>query len=233
MRRRALRYTGLVRRFVSVVVIGLSLGCGKSSKPATHAGNHAGEHGGKGEKSETKVVKKDGKVYVVTTTTKYVEPPTPPPRAADPWPGDPLVKFNVDKLNEYRKKHGAPPLAYDAKISAFALEGSKQLAKDHTAHAHFNARIKGQLGDKGALEGKSGFGSRAAENQGDWNGIPVLDPDPAKNGRKQIELTLQIMYDEGPGGGHHDNMLNPKFRRVGVGLVVVSGKLYMTNDFSD
>jgi uncharacterized protein YkwD len=40
------------------------------------------------------------------------------------------------------------------------------------------------------------------------------------------------MIDEGPGGGHHDNMLNPKFRRVGIGLVIDGNELYLTNDFS-
>ncbi len=60
-----------------------------------------------------------------------------------------------------------------------------------------------------------------------------MDPDPVKSGKKQIDVMLKLMMDEGPGGGHHDNMMNPKFRRVGVGLVDVGGRLYMTNDFSD
>jgi hypothetical protein len=184
--------------------------------------------------TETRVEKRGGKTTVVTVTKRVVEAPAPPRRTkGDPWPSDPLVKFNVDRLNDYRRKHGAPPLAYDAKISTFALAGSRQLAKDHTPHAHFNAKIKAALGDPEAMKGGSGFGSRAAENQGDWNGIPQLDADPARNGRKQIEITLQLMYDEGPGGGHHDNMLNPKFSRVGVGLVYVGPKMYLTNDFSD
>jgi len=41
------------------------------------------------------------------------------------------------------------------------------------------------------------------------------------------------MYDEGPGGGHYENMINPKFKRVGIGLVYVGDKLYLTNDFTD
>jgi hypothetical protein len=44
---------------------------------------------------------------------------------------------------------------------------------------------------------------------------------------------LKMMMDEGPGGGHYDNMMNPRFRRVGIGLFDSGGKLYMTNDFSD
>lgn len=208
--------------------LALTVGC--KPKPASHAGS--GEPPPGDVTVERHVVKEGGKTKIVTVTKRVVAAPTPPPRPADPWPGDPLVKLNVDVINAYRKKHGVPPVVYDAKISAFALAGSKQLAKDHTPHAHFNAKVKSQLGDPEAMKGKSGFGSRAAENQGDWNGIPELAPGAA-NGKTQIELTMKLMYDEGPGGGHHDNMLNPKFRRVGVGLHYVGKKLYLTNDFSD
>lgn len=187
-----------------------------------------------GEKTTTEVVTgKDGHKYIVTHTTKTIPAPEPPDRPADPYPSDPLVRLNVERINDLRKKHGRAPVKYDAKISAFALEGSKQLAVDHKAHAHFNAKIKSVLSDPEAMKGKSGFGSRGAENQGDWDGIPRLAKDNAENGKQQIELTLKLMMDEGPGGGHYENMLNPKFKRVGVGLVGIGDKLYMTNDFSD
>jgi hypothetical protein len=171
----------------------------------------------------TKVVKEGNTTTITTTTTTWVDAPAPPPRPADPWPADPLVKYNVDKLNEYRLAAGVPALLYDAPVSAFALEGSKQLAIDHEPHAHFAANVKGA----------PGFGTRSAENQGDWNGIPKLDADPRANGRKQVDVMLKLMIDEGPGGGHHDNMLSPKYRRVGVGLFTSGGKLYLTNDFTN
>jgi uncharacterized protein YkwD len=189
---------------------------------------------GTGEKTTTEVVTgKDGKKYIITRTTKTVPAEAPPDRPADAYPSDPLVKYNVDQINMYRKKHGRAPVKYDAVISAFAITGSKQLAKDHTAHAHFNANIKGQLGSADAMKGKSGFGSHGAENQGDWNGVPKLDENKLENGKKQIDIMLKLMMDEGPGGGHYENMLNPKFKRVGIGLVYVADKLYLTNDFSD
>jgi uncharacterized protein YkwD len=159
----------------------------------------------------------------ITTTKRTVEAPPPPPRPADPWPGDPLVKYNVDRINAFRAQHGLAPLLYDASISAFAKKGSERLASDHAPHANFHDNA----------QGAPGFGSRSAENQGDPGGVPTMDPDPGANGRKQIDVMMKLMIDEGPGGGHHDNMLNPRFRRVGVGLVYVGGKLYLTNDFSD
>jgi hypothetical protein len=156
-------------------------------------------------------------------TTRLVPAPPPPPRPADPLPGDPLVKYNLDVLNQYRARAGVSALLYDAKITDFARDGSRQLARDHSPHAHFMAHA----------QGAPGFGSRSAENQGDPNGVPPMGADAVSSEKMQIAVMLKLMFDEGPGGGHHDNMLNSKYRRVGVGLYEVNGTLYMTNDFSD
>ena len=160
---------------------------------------------------------------VITTSTVEAPPPLSRPRPADPLPDDPLLRFNLELLNGYRARAGVRPLLYDAKISAFALAGSKELAHDHEPHAHFRAHA----------EGAPGFGSRSAENQGDPNGVPPLAPEPLSSGKKQIATMLKLMFDEGPGGGHHDNMLNPRYRRVGLGVYEPNGTLYLTNDFSD
>jgi uncharacterized protein YkwD len=159
----------------------------------------------------------------VTTTRRRVEAPPPPARPADPWPGDPLVKYNVDRINAYRAQKGLAPLLYDAKISAFARAGSDRLADDHEPHANFKAHA----------DGAPGFGSRSAENQGDPSGVGPMDRDAVTSGKKQIDVMLRLMMDEGPGGGHYENIVNARFRRVGVGLVYAGGRLYLTNDFSD
>lgn len=218
---------------VALVACGGSKGASSPSKSA--AGGGGGEDPGT-TTTETRVVEKDGKKYVetITHTKKTVPAEAPPDRPADPYPSDPLVKYNVDAINMYRKKHGAPMLKYDAKISVFATAASKQLSKEHKAHAYFNAHIKGALSDPDAKKGKSGFGSRGAENQGDWDGVPrLVEKNDLENGKKQIDVMMKLMYDEGPGGGHYENMINPKFKRVGIGLVYVGDKLYLTNDFSD
>ena len=36
---------------------------------------------------------------------------------------------------------------------------------------------------------------------------------------------LKLMMDEGPGGGHYDNIMSPKLRRIGVGIVYVQQPL--------
>lgn len=165
----------------------------------------------------------DGSIKKTTITRRTVEAPSRPDRAADPYPSEALVKYNVDRVNAFRAKGGLAPLKYDAKMSSFARKGSEELSEDHTPHKYFHDHI----------EGASGFGSRSAENQGDPSGVPALDSDAKKSGRKQVDLMLQLMMDEGPGGGHYDNIMNGKLRRIGIGLVYAGGKLYLTNDFSD
>jgi hypothetical protein len=163
------------------------------------------------------------KKTTITTTHKVVPMPPPPPRPADPYPGDVLVRYNVERVNAYRAKKNLAPYLYDQKISDYAMAGSQQLSRDHNPHAHFKTLPRNQ----------PGFGSKAAENQGDPSGVPQLDPDKIKNGQKQIDTMLELMFAEGPGGGHYDNMMNPELRRIGVGVFYSAGRMYLTNDFSD
>lgn len=145
----------------------------------------------------------------------------PPPRTnVLPKPDVALqaaILHNLHQLNAYRARAGAQALQLDPKLNAFAQQGSLELQQNHTPHGHFQRR--------NVFE--SGFQGGAAENQGDPNGWPIRGGLNAT-----IDAILQAMIDEGPGGGHHDNMLNPKFRRVGIGLVVDGNELYLTNDFS-
>ena len=212
----------------SVAVLGLGLvlaACGGAHDPPARAASTPDDVPGGGDvREERRVIVErtpDGTRETVITTRRTTRPAPPaPPRAADPYPGDPLVKFNVDLLNQYRARAGVAPLVYDARVSAFAFDGSRELAANHRAHAHF-ARSPAYAG-------------HTAENQGDPNGVPPMGPDRTSSGQQQIAMLLKLMFDEGPGGGHHDNMLNPTYRRVGIGLFYTpAGALYLTNDFSD
>jgi len=166
----------------------------------------------------------DGSVRKTTITRRTVPAPAPapPPRPADAYPADPLIRYNVDRVNAYRAQGGLPPLRYDARISAFAIAGSQRLARDHVPHANFADNVQSQH-----------FGSHSAENQGDPRGVPTMDADPWRNAQKQVDIMLKLMMDEGPGGGHYDTIMNPKLRRIGVGNVYSGGRFYLTNDFSD
>jgi uncharacterized protein YkwD len=211
-----------VRPVVALVMfVALASGCKhQDGDGASSAGDPNG-----GEKVEQQVVYEklpDGSVRKTTITKRTVGTPPPPPRPADAYPGDPLVKYNVDRVNQYRAQAGLPPLLYDARLSAFAKVGSQRLASDHSPHANFAENAQSQH-----------FGSRSAENQGDPGGVPVMDADPWRNATKQVDIMLKLMMDEGPGGGHYDNIMSPKLRRIGVGNVYVGNRFYLTNDFSD
>lgn len=134
-------------------------------------------------------------------------------------------KYNLDRINQLRAQAGLQPLVLDAQLTQFAREGSAQLMRDHVPHGHF--------AQSGSSMWKQGFNGAAAENQGSNTGWPRLAQDPTSNEKQQIDQILSMMMREGPGGGHHDNILNPKMKRMGIGLVEDSeGKLWMTNDFS-
>jgi uncharacterized protein YkwD len=148
------------------------------------------------------------------------------PIATSPAPGagtamDAFLQKNLDVVNQFRAAEGAPPVSIDPDMSRFAQAGSDELSQDHAPHQHFeNAQ-------------DAPFRGSAGENQGDPNGWPQADGDATMNQLDQIQQILQAMYDEGPGGGHHDNIVNPAYTRLGVGLVTVEGQLYLTNDFTE
>jgi uncharacterized protein YkwD len=134
-----------------------------------------------------------------------------------------LEQYNLDKVNEYRRAAGVPPLTLDTRMSEFARQGSQQLAAGGAAHAHY--------GQAGSTMKDYGFHGTTAENQASW---PRLAKDADENRRRQIDDILKSMMSEGPGGGHHDNMLSPAYKRLGVGLVDDGkGGMSFTNDFSD
>lgn len=208
--------------FLSLLAL-LAASCGPRDGQSADAGYPAGRGDGQVRQEVIYERMPDGSVRKTTITKRTVPAPAPAARPADPYPADPLVRYNVEQVNAYRARGGLPPLLYDARLSAFAVQGSHRLARDHVPHANFAEHAQAQH-----------FGSRSAENQGDPGGVPVLDASNAwRNATKQVDIMLKLMMDEGPGGGHYDNIMNPKMRRIGIGNVVVGNRFYMTNDFSD
>ncbi len=134
--------------------------------------------------------------------------------------------YNLAGVNAFRRAAGLAPVALDTTLSSFARAGSAQLMNDHAPHGHFRTA--------GDSMWQQGFARGAAENQGSPTGWPRADADPTKNEQRQIDQILASMMGEGSGGGHYRNMMNPKAKRVGIGLIEDSGgKLYLTNDFSE
>lgn len=219
----------VVVRFFGALLVAIvacaTAACGPKDGQSGAAGYPAGADPGDDGQVSQEVIRErmpDGSIRTTTITKRKVAAPAPPARPADPWPADPLVRYNVEQVNVYRARGGLPPLLYDGRLSSFATAGSQRLARDHVPHANFAENASGQH-----------FGSRSAENQGDPGGVPSMDADPRRNGPRQVDIMLKLMMDEGPGGGHFDNIMSPKLRRIGVGIVYVNNRFYMTNDFSD
>jgi uncharacterized protein YkwD len=137
--------------------------------------------------------------------------------------GDALVQHNLDVLNQYRalETPPAPALALDAQLSSFALAGSQQLLASNVPHEHFKS-----ASSSGAIWA-SGFCHDAGENQ-----APGWPASSDALEQKSIDDVLAQMMAEGPGGGHHDNIVGTQFTRVGIALLVDNGQLWLTNDFS-
>jgi uncharacterized protein YkwD len=115
-------------------------------------------------------------------------------------------------INGLRSLNGVGLLERDDALTAFAQEGSEQVSRDHRGHGHFTDH---------AADCPS-----CGENQ---SGATGWRPGPVG---RQIDEVLQLMMAEGPGGGHHDNMLNPRWTRLGVGIVNPGGEMYLTLDFA-
>lgn len=137
--------------------------------------------------------------------------------------GDEHVQHNLATLNMYRAQAGAPALTLDDTLSTFSTTASDMLESSGQAHGYFVSQSQ-----SGALWNE-GFCNTAAENQAPGWSI-------AQNGGDEdatIDAVLAAMMAEGPGGGHHDNILATSSTRLGVGLVVDAQQaLWFTNDFS-
>jgi hypothetical protein len=165
------------------------------------------------------------------------------PKTVKPLIDDGNIRHNLDLINQLRAKVGAPALSLDPQLNAYALAGSQELLSDHVQHNYSKTHpLPGNI--VGAW----------AENQSYVYGWPLNQPfngqPPAKSVNEQIDDIVNEMWAEGPGGSHHDNIANPKYRYLGVGLVVNPndltdpnnpgipasywrGALYLTNDFTE
>jgi hypothetical protein len=120
--------------------------------------------------------------------------------------------YTLRYINGLRSLNGREPLTLDDRLTEFAQQGSEQLSRDHRPHGHI-------IDEQGKCPGCS-------ENQGDsygWRPAPL---------QKQIDEILAGMMAEGTGGGHHDNILRPEWRKLGVGIVYPEGRLFFTTDFT-
>ena len=139
----------------------------------------------------------------------------------EPAPMHPDSDMSEDEARDYvlgyvngvRKLNAVAPVARDESLDAFAQAGSEQLAQDHRPNQHM------------ALHG-SELHAKSGEVQGSPDGAP-----PGVLEDRIAEILLRMMA-EGKGGMHYDAILQPEWRRLGVGLVSHGGRMYVTVDFA-
>jgi hypothetical protein len=143
---------------------------------------------------------------------QYGQPQVAPQPAAHPasQPAAPssagsLEQTCVDTINAYRKTVGSPPVARWSAAESCANSQSQSDSRSKKAHGAF-----GQCGEM------------AQDECPGWNGPPST----------MIGDCLKMMWDEGPGGGHYENMKNPLYTWVSCGFYTLpDGSVWAVQDF--
>jgi uncharacterized protein YkwD len=134
-------------------------------------------------------------------------------RAADKGSASDDLQFCVDEVNRYRKKAGKPPLQRSPELEAFAAEGAAADTRARTPHRHFSRvpypRPFSEMGE---------------------NVIPWWPLKQYGSVREIMRVGTSGMWDEGPGGGHYENLVG-NFTHVGCGIHVANGEVTVTQDF--
>jgi hypothetical protein len=122
-------------------------------------------------------------------------------------------QYCVDQLNVYRAKVGAAPFTRSDALQTFATDGAKSDSQSNQPHGHFIAT--------------NGGGIAFAENE-----VPGWPQARFGSVRAVIDGGLKMMFGEGPGGGHYENMTNKSYTQGGCGVYVTSqSEVWVTMDF--
>lgn len=140
-----------------------------------------------------------------------------------PSPRKLAVLMLLAAINKGRTAHGLPALALDPQQSKCSRSHSKDMAREgQISHDQFPADICVPH-------------TYAAENVGEA---------PRGSASAAVLELHRLMMDEGPcetsactgaayeQHGHYMNLLNPRYKHVGIGIVVKNGATWLTEDFT-
>ena len=147
--------------------------------------------------------------------------PAGPVATASPGGGS-AQQYALNQVNAARASYGFAPLVLDATISAVAYGHAADMAAyNYFSHTSRNGMTFAQRLTAGGVS----YGYRG-ENICFLGGATVT---AALNW-----CHAQFMAEPYPGGGNHkDNILNPNFRRIGIGIAIGGGRVYVVWDFTD
>jgi hypothetical protein len=118
-------------------------------------------------------------------------------------------------INSYRATlSGAPPYTRTSALEQYAAAGAQDDSQTGTAHGHFTST-------------NGGNGVAFAENE-----LPGWPLSQYGSVSSVIDQGMQAMWNEGPGGGHYENMTSTQYTQAGCGIFVASdGSVWITTDF--
>jgi uncharacterized protein YkwD len=135
----------------------------------------------------------------------------PTGRAPDPPPYDEELQRCVELVNHYRATIKRTPLTRSAALEAFAAKAAANDGVAHVGHQYFRRT--------------RGGGVSFAENS-----IPWWPMASVGGVRGALEQGLQMMWDEGPSGGHYRNMVARR-SEIGCGIFVNGGEVTIVQEF--
>ncbi len=159
-----------------------------------------------------RVTRRDGRVTAVRFYTRasaaVYEPPHPRPSQEESpqQPPSELVQEIIELCNQRRAEHGAPPLSAHPLLARAAVGHSQEMLDlDYFAH---ESPIAGRetVMKRVLLTGASPL--RVGENLFKASGVPVT---------ALADQTVECWMNS---PGHRQNLLNPAFSRVGIGIAL-------------
>jgi hypothetical protein len=132
----------------------------------------------------------------------------------EPDPIENARQFCVDETNRYRMQHGRAVLVRSSQLEAYADQGALISHEGGAPHQHF---LQTQGGGVAFAENEFPRASIASFGNGDLSEL--------------VRFWIRVTYEEGPGGGHYENLLHPSARRLGCGIHVRDGDATIIQDF--
>jgi len=136
-----------------------------------------------------------------------------PVARAEPGPYEAELVLCISETNALRVSEGLPALTRSPELEACAAEAAAEDHRSGTPHGHFQRT--------------SGCDVALAENE-----LPrwLLAAQPGALAGV-IRSGIAMMWDEGPGGGHHDNIVGPKYREIGCGVFIGADSVTVVQSF--
>jgi len=127
--------------------------------------------------------------------------------------GDAAHAACVDQTNAYRAMKGKAAVVYNANLEAYADEGA-MVDFSSSPHHHFSSTGGGGIA----------FAENECPQQGNWHvGADIV---------MTVKDCMKAFYDEGPGGGHYENMMGP-YTTIGCGIYSEGDKVTILQDLGN